>query len=149
MMLTPILEVVTMRYALTVAFALALAACGDDEAAPEEGHHPHSAALFVAGIEVTDALVLPAGETVRVEIKFFDDGGDEITGIEDEHFSALTFDPATLATTADVADHHFQKDVTAGDDIGAGTYTIHYGHDEAADEESFGPYPASVVVTGE
>jgi hypothetical protein len=147
-MLTHIAEVMTMRYALTVVLALALAACGDDEAAPEEGHHPHSAALFVAGTEVTDALVLPAGETVRVEIKFFDDAGDEITGIEDEHFAALTFDPATLATTADVADHHFQKDVTAGAEIGTGTYMIDYGHDEAADEESFGPFPVSVVVTG-
>jgi hypothetical protein len=142
------MEAMTMRYALTLVLALALAACGDDEAPPEEGHHPHSAALFIAGTEVTDALVLPVGETVRVEIRFFDDAGDEITGIEDEHFAALTFTPTTLATTADVEGQHFQKDVTAGAEIGTGTYMINYGHDEAADEESFGPYPVSVVVTG-
>jgi hypothetical protein len=147
-MLTHPAEVMTMRYALTVVFALALTACSDDEAPPEEGHHPHSAALFVAGTEVTDALILPAGETVRVEVKFFDDGGDEITGIEAEHFAALTFTPTTLATTADVEGQHFQKDVTAGAEIGTGTYMIDYGHDEAADEESFGPYDVSVVATG-
>ncbi len=147
-MLLHLAEVTTIRYALTVVFALALAACSDDEAPPEEGHHPHSAALFVAGTDVTDALILPSGETVRVEIKFFDDAGDEITGIEDEHFGVLTFSPTTLAATQDVDGHHFQKDVTGGAEITTGTYTINYGHDEAADEESFGPYPVSVVATG-
>ena len=137
-----------MRYASTVVFALALAACSDDEAPPEEGHHPHSAAVFVAGAEVTDALTLPAGETIRVEIRFFDDEGHEITGIEDEHFAALAFTPASLATTQDVDGHQFQKDVTGGGEIMTGSYMINYGHDEAADEESFGPYFAAVVATG-
>jgi hypothetical protein len=148
-MFTHLKKAMTMRYVLAVAFALTLAACSDDEQPAEESHHPHSAGIFVAGAEVTDALVLPVGETVRVEIKFFNDEGDEITGIEDEHFGTLTFTPTTLATTADVADHHFQKDVTAGAEPGTGSYTIGYGHDEAADEESFGPYPASVVAAGE
>jgi hypothetical protein len=147
-MLSHLAEAMTMRYAFTASFALALAACGGDEAPPEEGHHPHSAVLFIAGNEVTNALVLPAGETVRIEIRFFDDGGDEITGIEAEHFAALTFDPTTLATTQDVDGQHFQKDVTAQGDIGAGNYTVGYGHDEAADEESFGPFPVTVAATG-
>jgi hypothetical protein len=147
-MLIHLAEAMTMRYALTAVFALALAACGDDEAPAEEGHHPHSAALFVAGTEVTDALILPAGETVRVEIRFFDDQGDQITGIEAEHFAALTFAPATLATTQDVESNHFQKDVTAQGGVGTGTYMIGYGHDEAVDEESFGPFAVSVVATG-
>jgi hypothetical protein len=147
-MLTHLAEVMTMRYALAVVLALALAACGSDEAPPEEGHHPRSAAVFIDGNEVTDALVVPAGETVRLEVRFFDDQGDEITGIEDEHFAALSFTPTTLVTIADVPDHHFQKDVTGQGEIGTGTYLIGYGHDEAADEESFGPFPVSVVATG-
>jgi hypothetical protein len=147
-MLSHLAEAMTLRYAFTAVFALAVAACGGDEAPPEEGHHPHSAALFIAGNEVTDPLVLPAGETVRIEIRFFDDGGDEITGIEAEHFATLTFDPATLATTQDVDGQHFQKDVTAQGDIGTGNYTVGYGHDEAADEESFGPFPVTVAATG-
>ncbi len=58
----------------------------------------------------------------------------------------LTFTPADLATTAEVADHHFQKDITAGAEPGTGTYMVGYGHDEAADELTFGPFDVMVVV---
>ena len=54
-----------------LALAAVLAACGGDETAPEEGHTPASAAVFVGGIDVTDALVLSSGEAVRVEVKFY------------------------------------------------------------------------------
>jgi hypothetical protein len=128
--------------------ALALAACGDDETGPEEGHTPVNAALFVNGVNMSDDLVLAAGEPVRVEVRFLNDEGEEITGIEDEHFASLTFTPATLATVADVADHHFQKDVTGQAEPGAGNVRVGYGHDEAADELTFGPFDVTVVVTG-
>jgi hypothetical protein len=124
----------------------ALSACGGDETSPEEGHTPASAAVFVGGIEVTDALLLPSGEAVRVEVKFYDEHGEEIPGIDATHFASLTFTPATLATVADVDGEHFQKDVTGGSEAGTGTYSVGYGHDEAADELSFGPYDASVVL---
>jgi len=137
-----------MWYVLSLVLALFVAACDSNEAPPEEGHHPHSAALFLDGVDVTDDLVLPAGETVRVEVRFYDDVGNQITGIEDEHFAALTFTPSTLATTADVDGNHFLKDVTAQGEIAEGTYSIGYGHDAAADEESFGPYAVRVVATG-
>ena len=75
---------------------LALAACGDDETAPEEGHAPDDATLFVNGTDVSDGLVLPAGEVVRVEVRFLHEG-EVITGIEGEHHALLTFTPATLA----------------------------------------------------
>ena len=35
--------------------ALTLAACGNDEPAPEEGHTPADAALFVGGVDVSAA----------------------------------------------------------------------------------------------
>jgi hypothetical protein len=125
--------------------ALALAGCDDDEIAPEEGHTPDDAALFVDGTEVTDGLVLPAGEAVRVEVRFLHEG-EVITGIEGEHHASLTFAPSTLATVGSVADHNFQKDVTAQAAPGAGTVVVGYGHDEDADELSFDPIPVTVVA---
>jgi hypothetical protein len=135
-------------HALTaLLIALTLAACGSDEPPPEEGHTPADAALFVAGVDVSAALILPAGETVRVEVRFLDDHGDVITGIEGEHHTKLTFTPMTLATTASVEGLNFQKDVTAQADPGVGTVTVGYGHDEAADELTFGPYDVTVAAT--
>ena len=128
--------------------ALAFAACGDDETGPEEGHTPQSAAVLINGVDVTDGLILPAGETVRVEVRFLDEHGEVITGIEDEHFASLTFTPATLATVTSVADHHFQHDVTAQAEAGTGSVMVGYGHDEAADELEFPPIDVTVVATG-
>jgi len=127
--------------------AIAVAGCGDDETAPEEGHTPDDAALFVNGTDVSDGLVLPAGETVRVEVRFIHDG-EFITGIEGEHHAGLTFSPGTLAIVASVADHNFQKDVTGQSSPGTGEVRVGYGHDEAADELSFGPFPVGVVAAG-
>jgi hypothetical protein len=125
---------------------LALASCGDDETAPEEGHAPDDAALFVNGTDVSDGLVLPAGEVVRVEVRFLHEG-EVITGIEGEHHALLTFTPATMAIVVSVADHNFQKDVTGQAQPVTGTVEVGYGHDEAADELSFGPIPVTVVAT--
>jgi len=127
--------------------AIAVAGCGDDETAPEEGHTPDDAALFVNGTDVSDGLVLPAGETVRVEVRFIHDG-EFITGIEGEHHAGLTFSPGTLAIVASVADHNFQKDVIGQSSPGTGEVRVGYGHDEAADELSFGPFPVGVVAAG-
>lgn len=127
--------------------AIAVAGCGDDETAPDEGHTPDAAALFVNGTDVSDGLVLPAGETVRVEVRFIHDG-EFITGIEGEHHAGLTFSPGTLAIVASVADHNFQKDVIGQSSPGTGEVRVGYGHDEAADELSFGPFPVGVVAAG-
>ena len=128
--------------------ALALAACTNDESGPEESHTPVSAALYIGNLDVSADLLLEAGETVRVEVRFLDDEGNEITGIEDDHHTALTFTPAALATTTSVDGRNFQKDVTAQGDFGTGTVLVGYGHDEEADELEFGPYPVRVVATG-
>ena len=62
--------------------------------------------------------------------------GEDLDDVEAEHFGGLTFSPASLATVARVADHHFQFDVTGGTP-GTGTVQVSYGHDEAADEITF------------
>lgn len=134
------------RYTAVFLAALGFAACGDDETGPEEGHTPHEAALFVDGADVSDGLILLAGDPIRVEVRFIDDEGQEITGIEEEHHTALTFTPATLATVASVAGQNFQKDVTGQATAGTGSVMVGYGHDEEADELEFGPFPVSVVT---
>jgi hypothetical protein len=127
--------------------ALTIAGCGGDETTPPEDHTPSNAALFVGGLDVSNNLVLPAGQTVRVEVRFLDDAGQVITGIEDGHHTALTFSPEGLATVASVDGQNFQKDVTASATPGTGEVMVGYGHDEAADELEFGPY--DVIVPGQ
>jgi hypothetical protein len=128
--------------------SLTIVACGDDdETAPEEGHTPHGAALFVYGLDASAGLVLAAGSPVRVEVRFVDDQGGVITGIEPDHHSALTFTPAELASVTSVTGHNFQKDVTSQSTPATGTVMVGYGHDEQADELSFGPFPVTVVAS--
>ena len=130
------------------ALALALAACSDDGAGPEETHTPDHARVFVDGADVSENLILPAGEALRVEIRFYNDEDEEITGIDDEHFASITFTPADFAEVENVTNEHFRKDVTGGGSPGIATYEVGYGHDEDADELAFGPFDATVVLTG-
>jgi hypothetical protein len=127
-----------------LAFAAALSGCGGDETAAPHDHTPASAKLFVNDVDVTANLVLPAGAVTRVVVRFYHDDGDEITGTEAEHFAALTFTAGTLATPAEVVDHHFEFDVTAQAAAGTGTVLVGWGHDAAADDLSFGPFPVTV-----
>lgn len=133
-----------LGYTAVLLAALTLAACDDDETGPEEGHTPESAALFVDGVNVSDDFVLVAGAPVRVEVRFLDEHGDEITGIEDEHHTALTFTPSTLATVESVDGQNFQKDVTGQATPASGSVQVGYGHGEDADELSFGPFDVTV-----
>jgi hypothetical protein len=113
------------------------AACGDDETAPtHDDHTPTSYTVLIGGTEATAPYTFAAGRTVRVQLKFFNAALEDLDDVETSHFAALTFDPATLATVAPVADHHFQFDVTGGT-VGTGTVQIGYGHDAQADEHSF------------
>lgn len=68
-----------LRHSVFLLAALAFAACGGDETEPEEGFG--------------DELVLSVGEAVTVEVRFLDEDGAVITGIEDEHHAELTFTP--------------------------------------------------------
>lgn len=123
--------------------ALVLPACGD-ETAPEEEHVPVDATLFVGGTDVTSGVTIGAGQTMRIEVRFLADDGDVIAGLEDEHFASLTFSPAALATVAAVTGEPFMFDVTAQATAGTGTVSVGFGHDEEADEDTFGPFDVTV-----
>jgi hypothetical protein len=127
-----------------LALVVAVAGCGTEPAS--EGHTPASARLFSSTGELTPTVTLSPGVTVRIEVRFYHDDGDEITGIEDEHFSGLTFSPGTLATVTPVSGHHFQFDVVPQGAAGTGTVTVGYGHDAEADELSFGPFTVTITA---
>lgn len=123
---------------------VSLPACGGDETSPEEGHTPASIRLYSGGVQLNAAdLTFTASQTVRVEVRFFADDGDEITGLEDEHDIAITASPSTLLTVAEVPGEKFQRDLTAGA-AGTGTITVGFGHHGETDELTFGPYPVTV-----
>ncbi|MEZ4455284.1 MAG: hypothetical protein R2882_01855 [Gemmatimonadales bacterium] len=134
-----------MKHLVAAALVLlAGSACGT-EPDPEAGHTPASAKLFNAsGTEMTPALTLAAGATVRLEVRFYADDGDQITGLEAEHSAGLTFAPEALASAAPVAGQKFFFDVTAQAGAGTGTVSIGYGHGTDTDEESFGPFTVTV-----
>jgi hypothetical protein len=128
-----------------VAAITVLGACSSEETAPEEHATPVDAKLFIQGTEVTPDITLPAGQTVRVEVRFLDANGDVIVGLEDEHYTALTFSPASLAATAAVTGQRFFVDVTVQAASGAaGTVTVGFGHDALADEGTFGPFDVAI-----
>jgi hypothetical protein len=132
-----------------LALVAAAAGCSDDETGPTGGHSPVVAArLVVNGAEIDDGetLTLTTGEAVEIEVRFLDEHGDVIEGIADHHYAKLNFTPAELAATADVADHHFRKTVTAQATTGTGTLSVGYGHDADADENSFGTFDVEVVA---
>ena len=126
--------------------ALAFAACGGDQTEPEESHAPHGVTMLVGGVSFGDELVLSLGEAVTVEVRFLDQHGAVITGIEDEHRVGLSFTPATLATVMSVPGNNFQKFVTGQAVPGNGTVMVGYGHDGAADELGFGPFDVTVLA---
>jgi hypothetical protein len=136
-----------MHHRTLAAFALApvlvFAACDSDETTGETGHTPDEAVVTVDGLEV-DTLRLVQDAATRVVIQFYHDG-ELLEDIEASHFTALTFDPPTLATDAAVPDANFSRDVT-GDAVAGtiGEMMVGYGHDEAANAESFGPFPVKV-----
>jgi hypothetical protein len=132
----------TTKLSFLLTAALVATACGDEPTS--HGHTPASAKLFAAGQELTPNLVLTGGQTVRIEVRFYHEDGEQITGIETDHFAGLSFAPATLATVTPVTGQHFFFDVTVQNAAGSGTVTVGYGHDAAADELSFGPFQVTV-----
>jgi len=134
----------TLRLVLaTTAFAFTLAACSDTEAPAGHGT-PESVTLFDAetNTALPEPYTLPTGTTTRIEVVFYDaDGADINSELAAGHFSSLAFDPASFATVTPVAGEKFLYDVLVNADPGVtAAATVGYGHDEAADESSFGPY---------
>lgn len=128
----------SFRLALLAGSAV-LAACSDSNEPAAEDHVPVRFEVAVNGTLVTDdTLRLTTGGTDSVRLTFYNQSDENLDVAEDEHFSLLTFTPASgLVATMDAA-HHFRHGVvvtaTAGD---TGTVEIGYGHDALADEHTF------------
>jgi hypothetical protein len=135
-----------MPRGVSLLLLLAVAAGVACESEEVTGGHatPVDAQFVVGGAAPTASLTLAAGQTVRVEVEYLDADGEHIHGLEDGHFASLTFSPAGLATVAAVSGEPFTFDITAQAAAGAGTVTVGYGHDAAADEDAFGPFTVTV-----
>lgn len=121
---------------------LTITACSDNEAPPAEDHTPTSYSIVVNDVLASPPYTFTSGETVRVQLKFFNAADEDLDNVEDSHYGALTFDPTSRATVVRVADRNYQFDVT-GASAGTGTLQVSYGHDAAADEHTF---PAEAVT---
>jgi hypothetical protein len=134
----------TLKLLTATAFAFTLAACSSNEAPPENHSAPVSAKLFNATTraELPQPYVFPSGSTTRVEVHYFAEDGDDITSeLIADHYSSLTFAPTSFATVASVTDARFVHDVTVDAAVGGTSdLQIGWGHDDLADERSFGPY---------
>ena len=121
-----------------------VAACGDDESpAGTEDHTPVTYTVLVDGTETAPPFTLTEGQSVDVQLKFFNAEDEDLDEVESEHFGGLTFAPTSLATVTRDPLHNYRFTVTGGT-AGAGTVQVSYGHDEAADETSFDPVAVTV-----
>lgn len=122
-----------------LAAAALLAACSDSNEPPAEDHTPVRLELTVNGVAMADDTVrLTAGGSDTVRATFFNAGDDNLDAHEDDHYSTLTFLPATGLTSTLDSTHHFRHEVV--NTVSAGTtgdLDIGYGHDAAADEYTF------------
>lgn len=123
-------------------------ACSNDEDGGDGHGQPESVRLFTAaGDEITAPYGLPSGATTRVEVRFYDEHGDDISEeLAAGHQTALNFDPASFATVAPVTGEVFQRDVTVDAAVGTtASLSVGYGHDDA-DERTFGPFAFTAVA---
>ena len=135
----------TLAFMLAVtAFAFTASACSSDEDTGGGHDSPESVKLFNAATheELPTPYTLPSGSTTRIEVHYYNAHGDDINDqLIAEHFTSLTFDPGTFATVSSVTDAKFQRDVLVNAEPGAtAQLSVGYGHDEAADSRTFGPF---------
>jgi hypothetical protein len=116
-----------------------LTGCSDGNEPAAEDHVAVRIEAAVNGTAVTDdTLRLTTGGTDSVRITFYNQSDENLDVAEDEHYSLLTFTPATGLTATMDDTHHFRHGVAITAPAGTtGTVDIGYGHDAAADEESF------------
>jgi len=134
-----------MRYRTRVvplslfATAALLAACSDSNEPAAEDHTPVRLELAVNGTAMADDTVrLTAGGSDTVRVTFYNAGDENLDAHEDDHYSALTFLPATGLTSTVDSTHNFRHEVVNTLAAGVtGDIDIGYGHDAAADEHTF------------
>jgi hypothetical protein len=113
---------------LAVGAFLLVAACSTEESNAPDSHSPESVKLFDGATELTEPFQFQAAQTLRVEVKLYNDHGEEVV-LDDHHVVGVTFTPSSLATVAAVAGEPTQFDVTGGT-AGSGTATVGWGHDD-------------------
>jgi hypothetical protein len=128
----------TLHPVSLLAAGVLISGCGSTTETPADDHDPASYTLLVGGTELSQPYTIPANQTTRIRVKFYNAANEDLDVVEGEHFGGLEFSPATLASANRLADHHFQFDVVAGD-AGTGTRTVRFGHDEGTDEVIFDP----------
>ena len=121
-----------------------LAACGDDETpAGTEDHTPATYSVLLDGTETEPPFTLTEGQSVEVQLKFFNAEEEDLDIVESDHFGGLTFNPTSLATVTRDPLHNFRFTLTGGTP-GTGLVQVSFGHDEAADERPFDPVGVTV-----
>lgn len=70
------------------------------------------------GAELTQHMPITAGQTLRVEVRLYDETGNRVTSVEGGVEFTFAFDPVSLATAV-VAEAPFLWDVTASPNAGA------------------------------
>jgi hypothetical protein len=96
-----------------------LAACGGPTGGgnpdgPGEPGDVASVRLFDAsGVELTFHFPLPAGDTIRVEVRMYTGNGRHITSVTGGEALDFTFTPTTLASSTPVAGQSLMRDVTS------------------------------------
>lgn len=120
---------------------LVLAACGDSNEPEAEDHTPVRIEATVNGgaVITDDTLRLTAAAGIdSVRLTFYNAADENLDIAEDEHFSLLTFTPAAGITATVATDRHFRHAVEVTAPAGtAGDVEVGYGHDAAADENTF------------
>ncbi len=116
-----------------------LAACSNGNEPAAEDHDPVRYTVTVNGTLMTDdTLRLTAGGTDTVQFSFFNAADENLDIVEAEHYSLLTFTPATGLTATPEAAHHYQHVIVNTLAAGvAGDLAVGFGHDTLADEHSF------------
>ena len=118
------------------ALAGILVACGDDETNPSQDHTPVNYDILIDGQAASAPYTFVEGETVRLQIKFFNQANEDLDDVEGDHFGGVTFNPSSLASVSRVSGHNYQFDVTGGTQ-GSGTLQVRFGHADPPDEVTF------------
>ncbi len=127
--------------ALVLGAFLAIGACSSEESSAPHGHTPEAVKLFDGATELSGPIQLAASQTLQVEVKLYNDEGEEIA-LDAGHLVGIAATPAGLVTVSQVTATTF--DLTAQATPGSGSVTVGWGHD-APDELTFGPFAVDVV----
>lgn len=129
--------------ALVLGAFLAIGACSSEESSAPHSHTPETIKLYDGATELTAPHQFTTSQTLRVEIKLYNDHGEEIV-LDDHHVVGIVPAPAGLLTVAAVAGEPTMFDLTAQATAGSGSVTVGWGHD-SPDELTFGPFAVDVV----